>query len=126
MLGSVGCGSGKLAVFLSKLGAELTAIDIGFDLVYESRALSRANNISCNFQQANTKRIPFRSNTFDIVVGLAVLHHLSEYEVPEVIEDTRGVLKNDGVAVFYKTVENSKIFDYIQKIFPQEKRESVL
>jgi ubiquinone/menaquinone biosynthesis C-methylase UbiE len=120
----LGCGAGKLTVFLSKLGANVTAIDIGFDLVYASHTLAKVNHADCQFQQATIKHLPFHANTFDIVIGLAVLHHLSEDEVTDVVEEAYRVLKDDGVAVFYETIENSKTFDYLQKLLPAGKRTS--
>jgi ubiquinone/menaquinone biosynthesis C-methylase UbiE len=68
--------------------------------------------------------LPFESQTYDIVIGIAVLHHLSEPDVSKALSEAYRVLNKTGMAVFFESVENSKLFDFIQNLFPAGKRGS--
>lgn len=109
---------------MSKLGAEVTGVDIGPDLVAAAKLLARINHVGCEFKQADIRRLPLSSNSYHVVVGLGVLHHLPEAKVVETLRETHRILKDGGVGVFRETVENSKIFDFIQNLFPVGKRGS--
>jgi 2-polyprenyl-3-methyl-5-hydroxy-6-metoxy-1,4-benzoquinol methylase len=114
----LGCGRGELAVFLAKRGAKVTAIDVGIHLIFAARALARVNNVDCNFSDGSITNLPLKPNNYDIVIGLAILHHLSRSDVVKALEETHRVLKDDGVAVFYEPIENSKVFNFVQNLFP--------
>jgi len=114
----LGCGFGRFSVFLSKQGAKVTGVDIGSELIAAAEALARVNQVSCRFQQRNIASLPFESDTYDIVIGLAILHHLSESDVLLALHESCRVLKPNGIAIFLEPVENSKLFDFIQNLFP--------
>ena len=120
----LGCGFGRFSVFLAQQGAEVTAVDIGPDLVAAANALAKVNQVDCEFQTANIVSLPFESQAYDIVIGIAVLHHLSEPDVSKALSEAYRVLNKTGRAVFFESVENSKLFDFIQNLFPAGKRGS--
>ena len=113
----LGCGRGELSVFLAKRGANVTAIDVGVDLIFAVRALARVNNVECKCSNASITNLPLRQNSYDIVVGLAILHHLSQSDLVKALEETHRILKDDALAVFYEPVENSKVFNFVQNLF---------
>ena len=114
----IGCGYGKFATYLAKLGADVTALDLGYDLVAATRALAAVNGVECTVAQANIRTLPFASGSFDCVLGLAVLHHLSTADVAAAVADSRRLLRPSGIAVFYETIEDSPSFNFLQKLIP--------
>jgi len=120
----LGCGRGDLSVFLAKQGAEVTGVDVGENLIGAAKLLAEVNDVRCEFQAANITDIPFEANTYDVVLGIAILHHLSPPDLRKALQETHRVLKDDGVAFFVETVEDSKVFDFIQNIFPRQKKGS--
>lgn len=118
----LGYGRGDFSVFLAKQGAKVTGVDIGLSLTAAANILARINQVDCEFREANIIQLPFEADSFDIVVGMAILHHLSHVNLMEAVQETHRVLKKNGVAVFYEPVENSKIFDFIQNLFPAGKK----
>lgn len=118
----LGCGWGEFAVYLARQGAQVTGIDIGPALIAAAQELNNINHTNCNFLVGNITALPIEEKAFDIVIGVAVLHHLSENEVIATMEETQRVLKDKGLAVFYEPVENSKVFDFIQNLFPAGKK----
>jgi 2-polyprenyl-3-methyl-5-hydroxy-6-metoxy-1,4-benzoquinol methylase len=118
----LGSGRGEFAVWLAQQGAMVTAVDIGKNLVTAAQRLAKVNRVNCIFQQGNIIALSFDNETFDLVIGLAVLHHLSEANVKKTLRECHRVLKPGGIAVFHETVENSRVFNVIQNLFPAGKR----
>jgi len=120
----LGCGLGSFAVFLAKQGARVTGVDIGPDLIESAKVLAEINHVDCEFHSADVVDLPFDTNSYQLVVGKAVLHHLSQSDLKGTVEETHRVLDESGVAIFYEPVENSRIFDFIQDLFPAGIRSS--
>ncbi|MGR3302363.1 MAG: class I SAM-dependent methyltransferase [Candidatus Scalindua sp.] len=120
----LGTGRGKLSVFLAKQGAKTMGVDIGPQLIAGARSLAEVNQVDCDFQEANVSNLPFEANSYDILVGLGILHHLSRSDLKKALQEAHRVLEENGVAFFCEPVENSKVFDFIQNLFPAGKKES--
>jgi len=114
----LGCGRGDLSIWLAKQGARVTAIDLGPDLVAAAQALGKINQVDCEFRVGNITELPFESATYDVVIGLAILHHLTEAEVMKSIRECHRVLRPDGIVIFHEPVENSALFNFVQNLFP--------
>ncbi len=115
----LGCGRGDLSVWLALQGAEVTAVDLGRDLVSAAVALSNLNGVSCDFHQGNMTDLGgIAAGRFDLVCGMAVLHHLSEPDVSRTLRECHRVLRSGGAAIFVEPVENSRWFDLIQSLIP--------
>jgi SAM-dependent methyltransferase len=117
----LGCGFGTLSVFLAKQGARVTGVDIGARLVEAADKLAELNGIDAQFARVDIKSLPFASESFDVVVGLAVLHHLSERDLASALAETHRVLRRDGTAMFTEPVEDSRTFDFVQNLVPAGK-----
>jgi SAM-dependent methyltransferase len=118
----LGCGHGDLSVYLAKQGARVTGLDIGANLVEAARKLAEINGVQAEFDRADIKTLPFPSGSVDLVVGLAVLHHLSERDLASALAETHRVLRPGGRALFTEPVEDSRIFDFVQNLVPAGKR----
>jgi ubiquinone/menaquinone biosynthesis C-methylase UbiE len=121
----LGCGLGRFAVFLAKQGAKVTGVDIGPDLIDAPNAIAKINQVNCEFQTMNLASLPFKSQIYDVVIGIAVLPHLSKSDVSKALSEIHRVLNKDGMAIFLEPVENSKLFNFIQNLFPKGTRETI-
>jgi SAM-dependent methyltransferase len=117
----VGCGRGELSVYLAKQGAVVTGVDIGPNLIAAADRLADINGVQVEFRRVDIKALPFPSASADIVVGLAVLHHLSEGDLEATLSEAHRVLRADGIAVIAEPVENSRSFDFVQNLVPAGK-----
>jgi 2-polyprenyl-3-methyl-5-hydroxy-6-metoxy-1,4-benzoquinol methylase len=115
----LGCGAGEFSVFCAKQGGKVTGVDIGLDLVRAAREWATINGVLCEFQQANIIDLPAESSRYDIVVGLAVLHHLSESDLNRAVAEAYRVLRCPGRAVFFEPVENGLLMEYLRNTIPQ-------
>jgi 2-polyprenyl-3-methyl-5-hydroxy-6-metoxy-1,4-benzoquinol methylase len=74
----VGCGDGSNAVMLAQLGASVTGIDISpkaIDLAWKRAEVNRVKD-SVSFCCSSLEAADFPQNSFDIIWGDAILHHL--------------------------------------------------
>ncbi len=74
----VGCGDGANAVLLAKLGAEVVGIDVSQEsiAVAEKRAALNGVRDFVRFVCSPLELVDLPANHFDLVVGVAILHHV--------------------------------------------------
>jgi len=112
----LGCGRGDFSVWMAKQGAKVTAIDLGQDLIAAARVLCKLNQVDCEFRVQNIIDLPFDSDTFDLVIGISILHHLSETDVSKALRQSRRVLKDSGIVrvLASNSVKFQGIFVYVR------------
>lgn len=100
----MGCGSGKLAVYLAKRGAHVTATDISRNAIERTRERAEANQVSEHIpiRRIDALKLKELGATYDLVVGNFDLHHIEPFE--EFVGVVYDLLKEEGKAVF---MENS-------------------
>ena len=87
----VGCFLGYGSALLSGLGHDVTAIDL------DRGALEAASKrAAARFVCADATEMPFEDRSFDSVIGLQVLEHLSEEDARRFIAECSRVLRCDG------------------------------
>lgn len=96
----IGCGAGKIMLNLKLAGVveKIYGIDISLGMLKESRNNARNLKINAHFLQGNAETLPFRDNSFDMVIGHAFLHHIPEFE--RVFSEAHRILKPGGVCIF--------------------------
>ena len=94
----VGCGGGEVLNLLARHTGILHRCFAGIDINYNAITKSTTNNNAANIKYLNADGhyLPFRDDTFDLVITTGVLEHVKSYLV--VITEIRRVLKNGGVA----------------------------
>jgi ubiquinone/menaquinone biosynthesis C-methylase UbiE len=98
----LGCGAGDLSLELLRRGARLTALDVSPGMV--ERARSRAPAGEFLVAEAESTGLPDES--FDLVVGKAVLHHV---DVPAAAAELRRVLRPGARAVFFENQDRNPL-----------------
>ena len=113
----VGCGNGQHTVFFAMHGAKVHAFDISKVGVSIAKKCASVNNVAdnCHFSVQNISEMNYEDDSFDIVVFNAVLHHVLKY--PNVIEETKRVLKNGGLVFFAEGMRGNKVYSFFRYIF---------
>ena len=90
----LGCGIGFFSNLCDSLGAKTTAMDYADSMVKMSK-----QRYSQKFPiiQGETKRLPFKDNSFDGILALDVLEHL--YHIESTLKEMHRVLKPKGFAI---------------------------
>ncbi|HEY3283535.1 MAG TPA: class I SAM-dependent methyltransferase [Armatimonadota bacterium] len=114
----LGCGHGALSVILSQRGAQVTGVDLGPDLLEAASLLAKGQGSSAVFERADIRTLPYPDGTYDLVVGRAILHHVSVPDVRQALKECHRVLKPGGRALFVEPVENSALFAFLQNLVP--------
>lgn len=73
-----GCGHGRLSVVLARSGARVTTFDLSLASIDLAHRRAELNGVAhrIDFHVAAGEKLPFATNTFDLAVGKAILHHL--------------------------------------------------
>ncbi len=100
----VGCGTGTFLKLLrvedpeslrgadSNVSLDLIGIDVSEDMLREARKNASGISLRC----ADASALPFANESFDAVVSILALHHMSEAVKKQAIGEATRVLKKDG------------------------------
>jgi ubiquinone/menaquinone biosynthesis C-methylase UbiE len=108
-----GCGMGEEAIYFAKLGATVTAIDIspvGIDIT-KKRAIYNGLSGQINAYVGDVTKTVLPSDSFDIVHGIGILHHVG---IKEGLYEVKRLLKKGGIGVFLEPMSNSKFIDRLK------------
>src|SRR5215207_499277 len=118
----LGCGSGKMAVLLAKSGAKVTAFDLSPVSVVTARDMATVNDTDINFAVASGENLPFASDSFDVIFGKSILHHLI---IDLGKHDIYRVLKKGGMAVFVEPLGMNPVLTFARKYVPYRHKHPV-
>jgi SAM-dependent methyltransferase len=95
-----GCGPGYLTKYLVEGGAtSVTGIDVSDGEIEQARERAEKNGVAdrSRFLVADAHATDFPDDSFDLIVGAAILHHL---ELRKALLEIRRILRPGGSAVF--------------------------
>ena len=74
----IGCGEGWTTVDLCRAGAFVDAFDISEQAVSNARESAESAGVAsdCRFRTMPAESLDYEDNSFDVVFGFAILHHL--------------------------------------------------
>lgn len=102
------CGTGKITTVLAEQAQSVKSFDISPESVRSTKQRVERNGLkNVQVQIAAMEELPYKDESFDIVVGLFVLHHLADLE--QAIRQVFRVLRPGGKAVFYETSAGNPI-----------------
>jgi len=106
MVLDVGCGRGEIIIHSARQGATAWGLDYATEgLRLAGSALSSLNDEQARariaLQQADARRLPFGSETIDVVFMLDVVEHLYPQELAETLSEIRRVLRPAGKLVVH-------------------------
>jgi len=121
----IGSGSGNTIIPMVKLfpRSDIIGSDLSLELLFKLKQnideLEKKSNIV--LLQLNAEKLTFSKNSFDLVVGGAILHHLFHPE--KTIEGCLNILKDDGYAFFFEPFEEGNmILCYVYETILNDKK----
>jgi len=113
-----GCGTGWITVELASMGFNVYAFDISSEAIHCTKKLLLKKSLEkvCNLRTMGAERLDYPENTFDIVVGFAILHHL---DLQMAIPELHRVLKPGGVAYFAEPLGYNPIINFYRMLTPK-------
>jgi ubiquinone/menaquinone biosynthesis C-methylase UbiE len=94
----LGCGAGRNSIYLAKHGFDIMGVDVSasaLKLAYRWANQEKLANI--DFLDATMTNIPFRSNYFDAVISISVIHHALKKDIVQTVNEVHRVLTKGGM-----------------------------
>jgi len=112
-----GCGLGTNVVLLAKSGAQVTTFDLSPKSIMVSRQRAKLNHVDSNirFAVAAGEFLPYADESFDVIFGRAILHHL---EADLGWFDINRILKPGGKAVFVEPMGMNPLLNFVREYIP--------
>ncbi|MBI4177595.1 MAG: class I SAM-dependent methyltransferase [Candidatus Aenigmarchaeota archaeon] len=96
----VGCGNGAYSIVFAKHGFRCVGVDASGQMLRWAKKNTDKNKVSFPLIRANCLDLPFKDNTFDYALSVAVFHHLdSEDKRLKAFGEVFRVLKPNGIAL---------------------------
>jgi len=89
----VGTGSGAMSIFLSWLGLDVTGVDIDPKVVDKATTENQQFNGHAHFAVADTFRLPYPDQSFDLIFHQGLFEHFSDTEIHQMLTEQLRVAK---------------------------------
>jgi len=115
----VGCGDGENTILLSKLGAQVTGIDISSRAVEVAKKRTEMSGVGglVRFVVSPLEIAEFALDSFDVIWGDAILHHLID-ELETVLRKLTEWAKPGALMVFAEPINFSQTLRKIRLMIP--------
>jgi ubiquinone/menaquinone biosynthesis C-methylase UbiE len=114
-----GCGTGENACLLAACGAQVTGFDLSPQSVAQAgrRAANHGLGARTRFDVAVAGQLAYAPQSFDVVVGFNILHHLHQ-SLPRIFTEVARLLTPSGMAYFIEPVANSAVLRLLRRLTP--------
>lgn len=110
-----GCGQGSMAFDLADGARSMVGIDISDVAIQQARDRARREGVDAHFEQDNAEALGFPDQSFDLVIGSGILHHL---DLERASKEIRRVLRPGGRAVFYEPLGTNPAINLYRRLTP--------
>ncbi|GER06240.1 hypothetical protein JCM17843_05500 [Kordiimonadales bacterium JCM 17843] len=104
----LGCGGGLICEPLSRLGGNLTGLDVSDETVSIAREHAKAMGLPIQYRQATAEQLAEEDNQFDVVLALEVIEHVADPAL--FLAAARRLVKDDGLLIFSTLNRTAKSF----------------
>lgn len=111
-----GCGTGSSSFSLATEGARVTAIDLSEMGIAKANAEAQSRHLAIDFRVMNAERLDFPANSFDLVCGSGILHHL---DLTQAFVEVARVLAPTGVAAFIEPLGHNAVINAYRRRTPK-------
>ena len=111
----IGCGGGLISEPMSRLGADVTAIDASERNIMIAKSHAKRNNLNINYLNTQPENLNPK-NRFDIILNLEVVEHVADLDL--YLHSCFNLLKSKGI-MFTATI-NRTLTSYVKAIVGAE------
>lgn len=115
-----GCGPGSLAFTLAEQGAKVYGIDISDVAINLGIKEADERGLAINFSVMNAESLDFDDNTFDVICGTGILHHL---DLEKAYSELKRVLKPGAKAIFFEPLGHNIFINVYRDMTPSMRTE---
>ena len=110
-----GCGEGESAIELADHGAFVNGIDISSRRIEDAKRFA-AHRKDVSFDVMNAEQLTFDADTFDLICGTSILHHLN---LERALEEIARTLKPGGEAIFLEPLGHNPLINLYRRMTPK-------
>jgi SAM-dependent methyltransferase len=113
-----GCGEGKETLQLAQQGLLVVGTDLSYRQLERARQRLQefAPDAKVFFVQTNAEELPFASDSFRVIHGKAILHHL---DLDLAAQEIKRLLRQNGCATFAEPMAYHPLFWLARQLTPQ-------
>jgi SAM-dependent methyltransferase len=115
-----GCGPGSYSFFLAQHGGRVTGIDISDVAIEQAAARARREQLDITYQRMDAEQLTLPDNSFDLVCGVAILHHL---DLDKAFGQLARTLKPGGSAAFFEPLGHNPAINLYRRLTPSMRTE---
>ena len=116
----LGCGPGNRSFQLAQSGANITSIDISDVAIDQAKQKAEEKALDVHFFVMNAEKLDFEQNSFEVICGISILHHL---DLEKAYTELARTLKVGGTAVFIEPLGHNPIINLFRKFTPNLRTE---
>jgi 2-polyprenyl-3-methyl-5-hydroxy-6-metoxy-1,4-benzoquinol methylase len=113
-----GCGAGTLGMYLSHCGAKVRGFDLSQEAINVASAAAHRYGLFAQYEQMDAEELRYPADSFDLVVGFGVLHHVIKY--PRANSELLRVLKPDARAIFVETLWDNPVINLVRRFTTED------
>ena len=111
----IGCGGGLLSEPMSRLGADVTAIDASDKNINVAKIHAKTSNLKINYICTSPEKLKSK-NKFDVILNMEIVEHVDDVNL--FLKSCSGLLKKNGI-MFIATL-NKTLKSYVFAIVGAE------
>jgi SAM-dependent methyltransferase len=116
----VGCGTGENVLDYARQGVRVTGIDLSGGLVDKARQLLEENSENrAHVQKMNAEQMTFEPESFDVVCGTAIVHHITDIEAFS--NDTYSCLRAGGSILYLEPLGHNPLLKLYRWLTPKRR-----
>jgi len=95
----IGCGNCRNLLEFAKKGFDCYGVDFSSEMLKQAAIFAKKNNFKVKLNLSKAQKLPFKDNSFDYALSIAVLHHLNKNDQIMALQEIKRILKNNGKAI---------------------------
>ncbi len=112
----IGVGRGSLVFDAAAAGHDVTALDISPEGIRQADDRAKELGLTATFTVGDAEDLPFEDDTFDVIYGSAIIHHLV---LSKALPEAARVLRPGGRAVWTEPQAGSPPIQLYRKLTPK-------
>jgi SAM-dependent methyltransferase len=116
-----GCGPGYEALFIAEKALTVTGIDISDTAIEQAADRARRERVeNVTFRAMDAEAMDFDDESFDLICGMGILHHL---DLRKSLSEIARTLRPGGKAIFIEPLGHNSLINLYRKITPNLRTE---
>ena len=114
-----GCGVGSITQKIAEISpSKLFGIDISEVSINKAKENAKNLNLKIDYIVDNCEQTKFKKETFDLVFGSGILHHLN---LEKSVGEINRILKKNGEMVFLEPLGTNPLINFYRKLTPKSR-----